>query len=76
MIPTAVRMAQLVGVELRRQGMTQTQLAKQLGITQKHLSMVLNGRSHASLTMLDAAAEVLGTSWAVALGDRPTPQVV
>jgi plasmid maintenance system antidote protein VapI len=45
---------------LARIGMTQTQLAARLGVTQKHLSTVFNGHAMGTLAFWDHALTVLG----------------
>lgn len=48
-------------------GMTQAQLCREMGITQKHLSRLLSGQADGSLGMWEYAAFVLGKEWKVEL---------
>jgi transcriptional regulator with XRE-family HTH domain len=53
--------------ELTWQAITQRDLASAMGISEKHLSHVMNGRSGPSLMLLDRAAQELGCTWHIGL---------
>lgn len=51
---------------LALEGMTQADLAREMGITTKHINHLVNGKS-GSFGMFDYAAHVLGRSWTVTM---------
>lgn len=61
-------MAELVRKELEEQSITQAEFARQVGVTQKHLSAVLSGKAIARVATLDY--------WLFALGKRFEVSVV
>lgn len=64
---TQATMAQLIRAELEHQGLTQAEFARRVGCSQKHLSLVLNGKAGALAAQLDYWAFVLGCHWTVKL---------
>ena len=57
----------LIKVALKERGITQAQLAKMIGRTEKHVSAVLNGK--AGTAELDYWAFVLGVHFVVVMED-------
>ena len=53
-------MRDLIREELKLQGLTQQQLAKRLGYTQKHLSHIINGHTRLTVDMADRILGALG----------------
>lgn len=45
---------------VRESGMTQTEIAARVGITQKHMSYLMNGKNEGSLTMWQRIFDVIG----------------
>jgi transcriptional regulator with XRE-family HTH domain len=60
---------------MEAEGMTQAQLCREMGVTQKHVSLMLNGKAGASLGLWDYAAYTLNRTWTVELssGSDTTP---
>lgn len=56
--------------ELRADGCTQKDLARYLGITEKHVSQVLTGKVAGHLGMLERMAAAVGLSVTCARGER------
>lgn len=67
---TPETMASLISERLAKLDMSQAEFARKVGASPKHVNLVLNGRSHASLTTLDYWAFVLGMRWSVRLVKR------
>jgi transcriptional regulator with XRE-family HTH domain len=67
---TLLAMAALISGELQRQGMTQAEFARRVGVTEKHVSRVLTGKNGAAMATLDYWAFVLGCRFVVALERR------
>lgn len=63
----AYQLAALIRTELRRQKITQAAFAKRVGVTEKHLSRVLNGRNTAHPDTLDVWIRTLGYRFKVTL---------
>jgi transcriptional regulator with XRE-family HTH domain len=53
--------------ELNWQAVTQRDLAAAIGVSEKHLSHVMNGHTNASLRLLDDVAHQLGCRWHIGL---------
>jgi len=51
---------QLIQVRMKEIGMTQTELAKRMGWTPKHVNRILNGFAEPSMASLDFMAFILG----------------
>lgn len=47
---------------VRESGMTQTEIAARVGITQKHMSYLMNGKNEGSLTTWQRIFDVIGVS--------------
>lgn len=60
--PWAVQRA-LVRAALRNQGRAHIMAARDLGISEKHLSQMLTGRADGSLRLWVALADLLGMEW-------------
>jgi transcriptional regulator with XRE-family HTH domain len=65
------RMRHLIRLEMRAQRVKQVELAAAVGITQKHLSQMLNGLCGMSSDHADALLGALGREWTV--GSAPLP---
>lgn len=57
--------AALIKTRLDDLGMTQADLAREMGVTPKHINQMLSGKATGSPGMLDYAAHVLGFRWHV-----------
>jgi DNA-binding XRE family transcriptional regulator len=57
-----------VKTEMRERGITQVQLSKMAGVSQKHLSQMFTGNAYGSLELWSKIAEVMDRRWAVSLG--------
>lgn len=67
MILTEERMAALIADMLAAQGLTQAEFARRVGVSVKHLNLVLNGKAVARSQALDYWAFVLGYRFEVTL---------
>jgi transcriptional regulator with XRE-family HTH domain len=67
---TIERMIELLAKGLADSGMTQAELARRSGMTEKHVSRVLTGRNTASTATLDYWAFLLGLRFIVGLQPR------
>lgn len=65
--PTARGMGTLISEALDAAGISQAELARQAGVTQKHVSLVLSGQAGAQLGQLDYWAWLLGLRFEVKL---------
>lgn len=65
--PTQKMMAKLISDTLDARGLTQAELARQAGVTQKHVNLVLHGQAGAQQGQLDYWAWLLGMRFEVAL---------
>jgi DNA-binding phage protein len=63
--PMHAALAGLVRSQLRQQGRTQTWLAEECGVSQKHISTTLTGLAEASFSMWESMAKALGIEWRV-----------
>lgn len=75
-VNTEDRLRQLIRDELEVQGVKQVHVARTLGLTEKHMSQVLNGKAGLSPALADAILSVLGRRFVVttrAVGSRRTP---
>ena len=63
----AQQLADQVDDEMVRQGMTQAELARLAGFSQKHVSQMLTGKATGTVEAWDRLAEALGTDWVVGL---------
>ncbi len=64
------RMGFLLHTALQERGMTQAELARAMGITEKHVSKMVNGESGA-WAMFEFAAHTLRRKWTIDLADEP-----
>lgn len=64
---TAQRMGVLIGRVLQRDGVSQADFARLVGVSQKHLSRVVTGQCAANPATLDRWAAILGCSFTVGL---------
>lgn len=62
-------MAEMIRIRLKAQGRSQAWLARQAGVSRKHVNLVLNGKAAASFEMLEGWATFLGLMFIVALYD-------
>jgi transcriptional regulator with XRE-family HTH domain len=65
--PTQKTMAALIAEALNAQGLTQAELARQAGVSTKHVNLVLHGQAGAQLGQLDYWAWILGLRFEVKL---------
>ena len=65
--PTQAAMAALIAKALEAAGVTQAELARQSGISPKHVNLVLSGKVGARLGQLDYWAWLLGLRFEVSL---------
>lgn len=72
--PWLLELRREVKARLRGQGATQASLARYLGITEKHLSQLLTGRTDGSPEMLDRLAAAVGLR--IVIADAPGPGAV
>jgi transcriptional regulator with XRE-family HTH domain len=56
-----------IRAELILDGATQADLARYLGVTQKHVSRVLNGHNAGSPAFIEEILHAVGLSWAAVL---------
>jgi len=68
--PTQEAMAALISEALAKDGVTQAELARQSGVSEKHVSLVLSGQAGAQIGMLDYWAWLLGLRFDVKLVKR------
>lgn len=52
---------------LRKDGLSQAEFARRVGMSEKHVSLVLQGKAGATLETLDDWAEALGRRWFVSM---------
>lgn len=57
-----------VKAEMRERGISQVQLSKMAGVSQKHLSQMFTGNAFGSLELWSKIALVMDRRWAVSLG--------
>jgi transcriptional regulator with XRE-family HTH domain len=69
--PWLLELRREVKARLREQGATQASLARYLGITEKHLSQLLTGKTDGSPEMLDRLAAAAGLR--IVITDAPEP---
>jgi gp16 family phage-associated protein len=67
---TQMHMAQLLREALDQQGISQAELARQAGLSLKHVNQVLNGAAGAQQGQLDYWAWLLGLRFEVTLVSR------
>lgn len=67
---TPVRMGLLLSERLEELNMTQAEFARRAGVSQKHVSQVLNGVTTAQAATLDYWAYILDCRWEVKLVER------
>lgn len=60
-------MGRLIGQALHDDGVTQTEFANAVGVSQKHLSNVINGKASAKVGTLEAWADKLSRRFSVGL---------
>jgi len=65
--PTQKAMAVLVSEALTKAGVTQAELARQSGVSEKHVSLVLTGQAGAQVGLLDYWAWLLDLRFDVKL---------
>lgn len=73
---SVTRPSQIPGVlkaEMRRQGRTQLDLARHMGVTQKHVSFMMSGKAGFTATSLFIVLEYLGAE--ITIRPRPEPIV-
>jgi len=68
--PTQEAMAALISEALAKDGVTQAELARQSGVSEKHVSTVLSGQAGAQIGLLDYWAWLLGLRFDVKLVKR------
>lgn len=70
--------ATVINAKLVELGMSQADLAREMGVTPKHINQMLTGKATGSPGMLDYCAHVLGFEWSVtaspAAPTEETPQ--
>lgn len=59
-----------IRAELRADGATQADLARHMGLSEKHVSQVLSGKATGSMRMLEEMAAAVGLSVAVGRDER------
>jgi transcriptional regulator with XRE-family HTH domain len=64
---TAHEMGALIGNALTEDGISQAEFCRQVGVSEKHLSNVINGKATASPVQLEMWAFALGRRWRVDL---------
>lgn len=62
--------ATIIAAKLIERGMTQADLAREMGVSAKHINQMLTGKATGSPGMLDYAAHTLGFRWAVTANDH------
>jgi transcriptional regulator with XRE-family HTH domain len=65
-------MGRAIGQAITDDGMTQSEFARRVGCSEKHLSRVITGLDTASGAMLDYWAFALGRRWTVKLEEADT----
>lgn len=70
-VPHHVQMAFLIKNTLNNRGISQKEFARQVGITEKHMSQILTGNADPSATLLDTFAWKLGLQWVIAARELP-----
>ncbi|MGH4011551.1 MAG: helix-turn-helix domain-containing protein [Pseudonocardiaceae bacterium] len=66
-VPTVRRMGELIGLALKDDRITQSRFAATVGVSEKHLSQVINGRAAAHPDTLDEWAKALKRCYSVDL---------
>lgn len=61
--------AKVIAAKLIERGMSQADLAREMGVTPKHINQMLTGKATGSPGMLDYAAHTLGFEWSVTATD-------
>lgn len=64
---TAALMARLLGEAIEADGLTQSEFARRVGASPKHVNQVLTGKAHAYQATLDYWVFVLGREWKIDL---------
>lgn len=64
---TSVRMGRMIGEALEADGISQAEFCRMVGVSTKHLNLVINGKAVAKDAQLDYWAFVLGRRWALSL---------
>lgn len=64
---TALTMGALIGQALIKDGVSQAEFCRRVGVSPKHLNEVIRGRAVATATQLDYWAFALGRWWDITL---------
>jgi transcriptional regulator with XRE-family HTH domain len=65
--------ADIITKQLEAKGWSQADLAREMGVTPKHINQMLTGKATGSPGMLDFAAFTLGFEWSV-MASEITPE--
>lgn len=76
--PSRDRLAALIRAEIRASALSQVAAARLVGVSEKHLSEIVNGHTTPSLDMVDRILAALGRELVLLTGvaTRPTPEPV
>lgn len=65
------QIAAAIAAHLAASGMSQADLAREMGVSPKHVNQILTGKATGSPGLLDFAAFALGCEWHVELREVP-----